>query len=375
MVDSQRLDCHIQKLIEEGCFPSASLCIYHRGEKIYSKAFGLADPELGQAASPATRYDAASLTKIFSMSIFFRMVDRGLVSLDEPLSRYLPEFSGPRDIRESANDTTPRPDPVLGVVEDVGTITFRQLLSHSAGLGGGHMYIRAEADGLSPVQEILRMPLRYQPGTSMVYSDQDIILIGAALERMTGKPLDALVEDWVTRPLDLTSSGYVRISRGGIENAAATLLCPWRGRRIRGVVQNEDSYLMDGVAGHAGIFTTAEDTAALVQSYLSAVQGKPGLISPELARETIRLQAAAGIERRGLLWQLRTPDVNDGTFPASPQSFGHTGWTGTMVWADVERDAVFALLTNDIWLPQEKRTLFARRKSIVEYIMELADRL
>ena len=114
--------------------------------------------------------------------------------------------------------------------------------------------------------------------------------------------------------------------------------------------------------------------ARLVQNYLSAVQGTPGLLSTDLARETIRLQASFEENRRGLLWQLRTPDVADATFPTSLVSFGHTGWTGTMTWADVERDMVFALLTNDIYLPQEKRTLFARRKSIVEYILEMIDR-
>lgn len=374
MYDSQRLDAHLQKLIEEGCFPSVSLCIYHKGQPVYSKAFGLADPELNHRATTATRYDLASLSKIFSMTVFFRMVDQGLFSLDEPLSKYMPEFSGPRDIRESANYTTPVDDPVLGTC-DAGSVTFRQLLAHCSGLGGGHMYIRAQADDGQPIHQILKMPFRYAPGTSLVYSDQDIMLIAAALERVTGRPLDDLVEEYVLRPLQLESSGYARISRGGLHgDVAATMLCPWRGCRIRGVVQNEDCYLMDGVAGHTGIFSTAEDVARLVQNYLSAVQGTPGLLSTDLARETIRLQASFEENRRGLLWQLRTPDVADATFPTSLVSFGHTGWTGTMTWADVERDMVFALLTNDIYLPQEKRTLFARRKSIVEYILEMIDR-
>lgn len=373
MLDSQRLDSHIQKLVDEGCFPSASLCIYHGDQPIYSKAFGLADPELNREATTATRYDVASLSKIFSMSVFFQLVDRGLVSLDDPLAKYLPEFSGPRDIRESANDTTPREDPVLGTC-DAGEVTFRQLLSHSSGLGGGHMFLRAEADDGQPVNQILKMPFRYHPGTSMVYSDQDIILIAVVCERLTGKPLDVLVEEMVTAPLGLSSSGYARVSQGGLSgNVAATSLDPWRGRRIRGVVENEDSYLMDGVSGHAGIFTTAEDVAKLVRNYLAAVEGTPGLISCELARETVRLQAQNGVDRRGLLWQLRTPLVEDGTFPTSLRSFGHTGWTGTMTWADIDRDMVFALLTNDIYLSQ--RTLFARRKSIVEYITEMIDRL
>ena len=208
--------------------------------------------------------------------------------------------------------------------------------------------------------------------------NQDLILIGEAVACITGKPLDEAVQERVIEPLGLGQSGYARVSRGGLSgDVASTALCSWRGYRVKGVVHNEDSFMMDGVAGHTGIFATAEDVVKLVNNYLAAVHGTPGLVSVETAREMIRKQAAdaqTGTNRRGLLWQLRTPDVNDATFPTGLKSFGHTGWTGTMVWADVERDMVFAILTNDIYLPQAERTLWSRRKSMVEYIIEAIDR-
>lgn len=378
MFKSERLEAQVQQLINENVFPSASICVMQHGQIVYKKAFGLADPDAGLAATTETRYDLASLSKIFSASAFMTLVEEGRVSLDDPVRTVFPEFSGIREIHTNANWESPHPeaDEYLGecCIDDV---SFRQLLAHSSGLGGAHMYIRA-AEDKDIVGHILRADFRYVPGTDMVYSDQDLILIGEAVACITGKPLDEAVQERVIEPLGLGQSGYARVSRGGLSgDVASTALCSWRGYRVKGVVHNEDSFMMDGVAGHTGIFATAEDVVKLVNNYLAAVHGTPGLVSVETAREMIRKQAAdaqTGTNRRGLLWQLRTPDVNDATFPTGLKSFGHTGWTGTMVWADVERDMVFAILTNDIYLPQAERTLWSRRKSMVEYIIEAIDR-
>jgi CubicO group peptidase (beta-lactamase class C family) len=170
------------------------------------------------------------------------------------------------------------------------------------------------------------------------------ILLGMAIQRLTDKSLDQAMKSLVIKPLELTVR-YGPITRG---NVAPTEFCAWRQRRLVGEVDDENSATLHGVAGHAGLFGTAADVATLGQLYLNK---GGGFISPRLAQNATR----AHIEDRGLGWMIRTPEGSSSGRLFSAGSFGHTGFVGTSLWVDPQRELVCALLTNNVFFGRDQR--------------------
>jgi len=182
----------------------------------------------------------------------------------------------------------------------------------------------------------------YPTGTRVVYSDVGFILLGLTIERLTDKPLDQAMKSLVIKPLDLT------IRYGPITgNVAPTEFCAWRQRRIVGEVHDENSATLHGVAGHAGLFGTATDAAALGQLYLNK---GGGFISSRLAQNATRTH----IEDRGLGWMMRSPEGSSSGRFFNAASFGHTGFVGTSLWIDPQRELVCALLTNNVFFGRDQ---------------------
>jgi CubicO group peptidase (beta-lactamase class C family) len=154
---------------------------------------------------------------------------------------------------------------------------------------------------------------------------------------------------------------------------APTEFCRWRNRRIHGEVHDENAYIQDGVAGHAGLFSTARDAATLCQDYLNSYQGGKGLVSTAMARRMATLQAQGDWNRRGIAWQLRVIDPEAHSYALSENAFGHTGFTGTCMWVDPERDMCFALLTNEVYNGRENRPLTQVRTLVVNKLVEAMD--
>jgi CubicO group peptidase (beta-lactamase class C family) len=205
----------------------------------------------------------------------------------------------------------------------------------------------------------------------VLYTDLGLILMGIAMERRCGKPLDVLLDELVCQPLGLTNTGYNRVAQGAkTENTAPTEFCAWRDCRVHGVVHDENSYFLDGVAGHAGVFSCAREVAKLGEGYLAALKGREGAFLPkETVEKYIQFQQMNRWDRRGIMFQLRIIQSDAHTFPLGRNTFGHTGFTGTCMWVDPDRDMVFALLTNDVYAGRACRTLGSVRKSIVEEIV------
>lgn len=316
----------------------------------------------------------ASLSKLFAGSAFMALCDRGVFSLDEPISKSFPAFSGQREIRASANALLKnQPDELLGYA-DVTDLTWYNVLIHNSGLGWAQLNLRCTSKE-DAVRYICQMPLAYEPKSTVLYTDLGLILMGVAMEKRCGKPLDQLVEELVCRPLGLKNTGYNRVSQGAkTENTAPTEFCKWRNTRVHGLVHDENAYFLDGVAGHAGVFSTAADVAKLAQSYLDAIQGREGVVRPETARDMIRFRQMNRWDRRGVMFQLRILDTDAHTFPLGRQTFGHTGFTGTCMWCDPERELCFALLTNDVYNGRENRTTGRLRKGIVEELISAIDK-
>ncbi len=302
----------VDALLRDACgtlFSAAVARIEYRGEPAFECAYGVT--RLDTAGRPVyvdTRFDLASLTKLFVATLALQSVTRGELELDEELER---------------------------------GITPRMLLAHDSGMDSGADY-RALLD--RNVEEFaLTAPLVAKPGERVIYSDLGFIALGVLLEERAGKSLGAMVRSFGSSSLAFQPRAGERTMIPATEDDG------WRGR-VQGIVHDEKSYLMGGVAGHAGLFGTAADVAHLTELYLGPLDGRERRDLPlELVHEATREQAWDPVLRRGLGWALKTNDANSCGPLFSQESFGHTGFVGTCIWADPRRDLQGVLLTNSVY--------------------------
>ncbi len=268
-----------------------------------------------------TRFDLASVTKVFLATVALADVAGGLLALDAPLLALVPEWRG-----------TPH-----------AAITLRRILAHDAGFKSGADYrtlLDRDVEAFA-----LREPLAAPVGARVIYSDLGFIALGTILARAHRRGLAALVRARL-RGWGASATAY---APGARERAAvpATERDAWRGS-VQGTVHDEKAYLCNGVAGHAGLFGSARDVARLGEWYLAALHGRPTPLEGALARAAVREQAWDPEQRRGLGWALKTTDENSCGARMAPSTFGHTGFTGTCLWVDPERDLSAVLLTNAV---------------------------
>jgi CubicO group peptidase (beta-lactamase class C family) len=303
-------------------FSAAVVRIEQGGRVRHERAFGRTrDDGPARPCYVDTRFDLASITKVFVSTVALAAVADGVLALDEPLTPVVPEWRG------SAHET----------------ITLRAILAHVAGFKSGADYRTLLDKNVETFA--LREPLVAPPDAKVVYSDLGFIALGAILARAHRGSLAVLVRERLAS-WGATSTAYLPLERDR-EAIPATETDAWRGS-VQGDVHDEKAYLHGGVAGHAGLFGDARDVALLGEWYLAALHGRPAPLDPALAREAVREQAWDPILRRGLGWALKTSDENSCGAAMSRATFGHTGFTGTCVWVDPERDLSVVLLTNAV---------------------------
>ncbi len=367
--------------IIQGAFPAvpaAQLCIYRCDRLIYSQAFGFLDPDSRlRPTRETTRFDLASVTKLYTTTTFMSLVEQGKTSLDQPVHQVLPEFCG---LRPVAPYEAPLQEgtfiDVSGGYEgsvDAGKVTFRHLLTHTSGLPAWRpLYLLSNRQ--AAFWMVLTTYFSYQTGSRVVYSDLGLILVGMAIERLTGQRLDEAIRDRVLQPLGLNNTGFI-LTAGPLppdqqSDLAPTEICRWRQRRLIGEVDDENCGRLGGIAGHAGLFSTARDLAAFGQSYL---HGSP-LLKPATISEMIRIQTENLEENpRGIGFDLWENDPETFTYPFGKASFGHTGFTGTSVWIDPDRQLVVAFLTNEVYHGRYNRTIAPLRKAVHRMVVEVVD--
>lgn len=301
-------------------FSAAVVRVELHGRAVYERAFGRTrDDGPAQPCFVDTRFDLASLTKPFVASVALAGVASGALTLDGALTELVPEWRG----------------------TEHEAITLRRMLAHDAGFKSGADY-RTLLD-----QDVERFaltePLAAAPGERVVYSDLGFIALGTVLARANGRSLAALVRETLLA-WGAPATAYRPRERGAIP---ATETDAWRGS-VQGDVHDEKAYLLGGVAGHAGLFGDARDVARLGEWTLAALHGRPTPLEETLARESVREQAYDPVLRRGLGWALKTNDENSCGPRMAPETFGHTGFTGTCIWVDPVRDLNVVLLTNAV---------------------------
>jgi len=344
----------VDNWVARKAFPGAVLAVGQHGRLLALKAFGQIDSSADAPSMPVDAlFDLASLTKVIGTTTAAEILyDRGKLDLDAPVVRYLPEFGG-----------TPGHD----------AITVRQLLTHSSGLKPSGMLWRQASDRKGILQQIDTMAAPDAPGSVYRYQDINMILMGEIVERLSSLPLDAFLQKNVFRPLDMKDTGF-RPSVALLPRIAPTEQDDvFRHMLVRGVVHDENAYVMGGVAGHAGLFSTARDLATLAQLYLDGgtYRGKR-LIRASTIRLFATKQEMPPGSSRTLGWDTPTPGGLFGAL-ASPRALIHTGFTGTSIYIDPDRDAFVVLLTNRVNPTRENALIAQARPAIHTAVLTALD--
>ena len=374
-LDLSRVEAVIQEAVP-ATTPAAQLVVQWRDEQVARLTHGWLDPETRrEPATGETLFDLASVTKLFVATTFMTLVETGRVALDQPVSSVLPEFTGARPIQPYEDPLVP--GSFVKIVEtcepvDVAAITFRHLLAHTSGLPAWRPLFRQGSPAAARQMALATAPA-YPIGARSVYSDIGLILLGLSIERLAGEPLDRAVARRVTEPLGLSHTQYRTIGAAhpaSSSGVAPTEICGWRGRRLQGEVHDENAASLGGVAGHAGLFSIAIEVARFGQLFLDG--GRP-LLDAATVGEMVREQAADGAIRRGLGFALWSPDPEASGNPFSLRAFGHTGFTGTSLWIDPQRDLVVALLANDVYYGRSGRRIGPLRLAVHAAIVAAVD--
>jgi CubicO group peptidase (beta-lactamase class C family) len=323
-----------------GDFPSAVYVVAERSRERFADALGNSVVEPKKIpATLDTIYDLASLTKpLITGMLSARRVEAGEFTLDSSVSHYLPEFEQ----------------------TDKQAITVGHLLTHTSGLPAWRpLYALAAGEPERAISAIANLELQYKPGTRVVYSDLGFIVLGLLLERLTNTSLAELAQNEIFRPLNLERTFFnpelamqTGIAASETGNAYEREMCRdiaandhkiWRQELIWGQVHDGNAYFLGGAAGHAGLFSTAQETLVMANQFLA---GQTKLLQPATC-ELFRKNMTAGLdEARSFGWQLAETKDSAAGPDLPPDSFGHSGFTGTSCWIDPNRERVFILLTN-----------------------------
>jgi len=301
--------------------------VTHGGKLVALKALGRFTYEGSSSKVDLdTIFDLASLTKVVATAtVAMILYERGLLDLETPVVGVLPEFRGEDPRREQ--------------------VTFRQLLAHSSGLPAYEkLFLRAKSkDEL--LGEAFSVSLKHEPGARAEYSDVGFILLGVALERIAGEPLDRFCQREIFGPLGMSHTSYNPPASWKSKTPPTADDQTFRKRVIQGEVQDENASVLGGVAPHAGLFSTASDIANFAHSMLNG--GTPILRRETVALFTRRQSSPTGTSR-ALGWDTPSGASQSGKY-FLPSSFGHLGYTGTSLWIDPERHVSITLLTNRTW--------------------------
>ncbi len=325
------IDRVVSKGISGGGFPGAAVVVGRAGYSVYQRGYG----RLGWTArSPevdpeTTVYDIASLTKVVGITTAAMLLfDAGQLDLDAPVQRYLPQFAGANKAK----------------------VTVRHLLTHHSGLPAGRILWRTAATPRAAKQMVLDTPLACAPGKCFVYSDLGADVLGWVIETISGQRLDVFLRQRVFEPLAMTDTRFTPPAAWK-SRIAPTADVSRRGYEIRGEVHDENAHALGGVVGHAGLFSTAADLAIFAQMMLN--RGTYNGVRL-VADSTVALFTQRQAGPRALGWEMAEGVRGAGDY-LSPSAYGHTGFTGTSMWIDPERQLFVILLSNRVYAPRARR--------------------
>jgi len=326
-INLSQIDTTIYQAIQKNVFPGAVVHVIYRDSTIYHKAFGYHDYEQSVDVTTTSVFDVASITKVMATTLaIMDLHDRGVLNMYDPVSKYIPEFDTP----------------------EKRAVTIYELLIHTSGLPAFRVYVDELKSREELIQAIKNEPLIQQTG-EYLYSDLGLILSGIIVENLTGERLDVYLSKTWFRRLGLIDTTFSPRSRNEsfIKRVLPTEIdTVYRQKLIHGEVHDERAWYMDGVAGHAGLFSTSDDIAKFSRFLLNKGKwGSEQLISEQTVTNFISRKAP--LLRRGIGFDLKSLQgfSSAGTL-SSVRTYGHTGFTGTSFWIDPEQDLAVIILTN-----------------------------
>ena len=344
LTDSMR--ALLERAAHDSAFPGAYAIVGRHDRLLASVGVGCLDWTPSPAPDARTLWDLASLTKVVgTTSAIMQLVAEGHVALDAPVHCYLPEWTG--DGKE--------------------LVTIRHLLTHSSGLPAWRPLYKEAEDTASALRLVYETPLDTVPGARMVYSDLGAILLGEVVRRVSNRPLDGYLQERVFAPLLMESTGF-RPPAALAPYIAPTEVDAWRQRHLRGEVHDENAYALGGLAGHAGLFSSALDLERFARMYLNGGMLDTVRILDSATIATFTTVQDRAFSSRALGWDTPTGTNSAGT-RMSPRAFGHTGFTGTSLWIDPEHDVFVLLLTNRVNPSRMNTRIGAVRIALADLVM------
>ena len=340
--------------IKQRAFPGAALAVTHRGSLIASQGFGNFTYDEGAPPIQAeTVFDLASVTKVIATTaVAMLLYERGGLRLDAPLSSFLPEFVSlaPQDQQAWRE-----------------AVTIRMLLAHTSGLPAYEKLFLSAQSREALVNAALATPMTMAPGTRAEYSDIGFILLSDALAREADLALDLFAQRNIFAPLGMTRTRFNPPQEWKAAIPPTEDDQAFRKRVIQGEVNDENASVMGGVAGHAGVFSTAPDVARFAECMLRG--GAPLFKAARVKLFTRREEMPAGTSR-ALGWDTPSPPESSAGTRFSQTSFGHLGFTGTSLWIDPGRHLSVTLLTNRTWPNRASQAIKQVRPLVHNAIVE-----
>jgi CubicO group peptidase (beta-lactamase class C family) len=338
----------LRRAIAEHAFPAASVAVTYQGKLVALKTLGhfAYEPD-SSAATVASIFDLASLTKVVATtSMAMILYERGLLDLDMPVVAVAAEFAGEDPSRDA--------------------VTLRMLLTHSSGLPAYEGLFQRAHTRDELLSAAFATPLAANPGARAEYSDIGFIVLGAALERIADQSIDRFCKHEVFGPIAMAHTGFnpPSSSRASIVPTANDV--SFRRRIIQGEVQDENASVLGGVAGHAGLFATAEDLAIFAHTLLA---GGRRIVRPETLALFTRRESSPPDTSRALGWDTPSSPSQSGKY-FSANSFGHLGYTGTSLWIDPDRKLSITLLTNRTWPDCDNQAIKQVRPKFHDAVIE-----
>ncbi|MEQ1759903.1 MAG: serine hydrolase domain-containing protein [Vicinamibacterales bacterium] len=326
-------------------FPAAVVEVGTTTEVLWCEPFGrLTFAPDSPAVSDDTLFDLASLTKVLvTTPLAMQQHEQGVIGLDDPLSRHLPAWSG----------------------SDRAMVTIRDLLSHCSGLPAHRPYFERLSGRAAFESAICSEALDVAPRTRAIYSDLGFILLGFLLARegdLDRRLATLLAQMSVAEPL------LFGVPHQWRRRVAPTAEDSWRGRLLVGEVDDQNAAALGGVCGHAGLFGTAAAVGACARHLLQVLDGRTGAFTRTTLNTFITRRADIPDSSRALGWDTMLPTSSCGT-AMSPSAIGHTGFTGTSLWIDLERGVYVTLLTNRVHPDRVDRGIQQVRRRVHDAIM------
>lgn len=374
-MDFGALDGLFKEAVTQGVFPGAVVLVGRRDEVVFERAFGFRSlfPEKTLMQSD-TIFDLASLTKVLATTTAVMLLVREKkIRLDDRVNRFVPNFG------------------IFGKHR----ISIRHLLTHCSGLpalkpyyeeilgaekGGRINFVASRAAKSYVFDRIRGEKLVTSPGTRMLYSDLGFMLLGEIVEEVSGRTLDRYCQDRIFDPMGLQSMFFVDLTQLRVrqvlpaqERIAPTGSCPWRKRILCGEVHDGNAYAMGGVAGHAGLFSSARDIHHFIGRLRRCYEGVDPFLPAEVVREFFTRNDTVEGSTYALGWD--TPSSANSTSGGffSANSVGHLGFTGVSLWWDLEKSCHIILLTNRVYLLRDDNKMNEFRPHFHDLIMKTLD--